>query len=721
MQAVPRRRQRVAVVDVEDHALRGVRRVGRAGPRVSAEPVDLSRPKRADDEVLEGTIVMSTLAGQAKALVTHDRAKGAVRLVLRHGYFVGAGAVAVVQRWRDTHGGGRHERFLRGAEVAGDREAMLEWDARATAERNRRHHRIMDWIEAPLELAKAAALALVVALVGLLVMGALLAAHSRDLGRAIGPLFVAISATAWVVWFVFAYGALLLLGATVGGVVYLWSAGRSRAHLPGWALPPGAVGDGRQVVPDEGAILQALKNLNLAPLNKKFKEGWNPRWVLGTGRDGKGWRTQVELPLGVTVEMINNSKAVLAHNLVRKPVEVWPTEPRNQPGVLDLWVADSGLLTGPVDPYPLLAKGTCDYFRGVPVGIDQRGDVVTGKLMASNYGIAGTMGSGKTSLVIDLLAGGALDPICSLEVYCLAYNVDYDPFEARLDRFVKGDEDEHLEAAMDALRNLADEVTKRGRILAQLGGEETKVTRELAVRDARLKPKLVIFDECQELFRHPQYGEEAKELAIKVMMKARKCAITTVWVTPAPSALSLPRDLAKTTSHAVCFAIRDHQGNDAILGTGAHKAGISATSLIPGEDVGIAMASGFNSAPGLLRTFYIRREKGVDELTPIVERAMEGWIPRQRAGDAPSAPRVADPLTDVAAVLKAEGVERMRTQEVLAFLAEMDRRAYGSWTFTDLKVALPDACAPYKSAGVMVIAADRVTEALADRRDGLDG
>jgi S-DNA-T family DNA segregation ATPase FtsK/SpoIIIE len=180
--------------------------------------------------------------------------------------------------------------------------------------------------------------------------------------------------------------------------------------------------------------------------------------------------------------MINKVKSVLAHNLVRLPVEVWPTEPKNQPGVLDLWVADQGLLTNAVEAYPLLDDGATDYFNGVPVGVDQRGEQVTGKLMGCNYAIAGTMGSGKTSLVIALLCGAMLDPLVEIEVYLLAYNVDYDPMAPRLSVLVKGDEDEKVLAAIEALRRLREEVTQRGKLLGEHGGEETKLTRELAQR-----------------------------------------------------------------------------------------------------------------------------------------------------------------------------------------------------------------------------------------------
>jgi S-DNA-T family DNA segregation ATPase FtsK/SpoIIIE len=660
-----------------------------------------------------------------RTVATHQHTRTAVRGVARHVWFPIAGAGVAAQKWRDAHGASRYERMMRGAEVAGDREALLEWEARDVAEKQRRHDRTMDWLLSPMKLVKAAAVAVMAFTFLLLGLGIILAIADGDIAQVIAPIVGVINLVRWVAWFLAAYGALLLLGATAGGLMYLWALGRNHTQPPAWVAPaPVADGPPRDVVPDEGAILSALRNLNLAPLNKKVKEGWQPRWVLGTGRDGKGWRTQLELPPGVTVEMINDKRDVLAHNLVRLPVEVWATEPKRQPGVLDLWVADQGILSGPVEPWPLLRDGTCDYFKGVPVGIDQRGDTVIGKLMASNYATAGIMGSGKTSLVLNLLLGASLDPLVDIDVYVMAYNVDYDPLRPRLRTLIKGDEDAQITAAIGALRDLRAEVTARGKLLEQLGGDETKLTRAIAERDARMRPRVVVFDECQELFRHPEHGAEAKELAIKVMMKARKCGITLIFVTPAPSADSLPRDLAKTVSHRVCFAIGDHQGNDAILGTGAHKQGITATALVPGEDVGTAMASGFAARPGLLRTHYVRKDAELDQISPVVARAMALLDEAGTTVEAPEPGRKVDPLADIAAVLT--GHKKLRTQEVLSLLAARDRDTYGKWTFSDLKEALPDAAKPYKTGGgVMHVGADRVAEALADRllatHPGTDG
>ncbi|HEY9416156.1 MAG TPA: hypothetical protein VIQ30_15450, partial [Pseudonocardia sp.] len=462
--------------------------------------------RRVGASVVRGTgrAVTGTYTG-AKSVVTHRHTKRGGKLVGRNFWYPVAGGLVLVKQWRDAHGAGRYERMMRQAELTGNLDMLGDWEARDVSEKQRRHDRVMDWVRSPAQLIKAIGIGIAAFAGLLLALGIVLAVTDKDSSWVLAPILGVFSAIRFVVWFLSVYGLTLLSVATAGGGWFLWQTGRSQADPPQWMAPPDTTV--REVIPDEGAILAALRNLNLPALNRKFKEGWTPRWPLATGRDGKGYRTQLELPAGVTVEMINRYKTVLAHNLVRLPVEVWPTEPRDKPGVLDLWVADQGILTDPVELYPLLTEGECDYFKGVPVGVDQRGDLVTGKFMGHNYAVAGTMGSGKTSLIIELLCGAMLDPLVDIEVYVMAYNVDYDPMAPRLSVLVKGDEDEQILAAIGALRALREEVTLRGKLLAELGGEETKLTRAIAAKDARMRPKVVVFDECQELFRHEKYGE----------------------------------------------------------------------------------------------------------------------------------------------------------------------------------------------------------------------
>jgi S-DNA-T family DNA segregation ATPase FtsK/SpoIIIE len=655
----------------------------------------------------------------ARTVATHDRTKTAGKAVVRHACHPVAGAGVVFRRWRDAHGADRYERMMRAAEAAGDHEALLEWETRDVAEKQRRHDRVMDWVKSPKELVKAAAIGIAAVTALLLGLGVVLAVADRDAAEILGPITGVIEAIRFTVWFFSAYGALMLTGGTAVGVLYLWQVGRRHSEPPKWMAPAGAdPAPGRDVVPDEGAILAALRTLGYGPLTRAFKDGWAPRWVSPTTRVGKGYHTQLLLPRQVPVEEIAKRKGVLAHNLLRKPIEVWPTEPKDQPGVLDLWVADQGILTGPVAPWPLLHEGGTNYFAGVPVAVDARGEQITGHLMARNYLIAGIMGSGKSSLVICLLLGAMLDPLVDIDVHVLAYNVDYDAMRPRLNSLVKGDEPEHINAAMATLRDLVGEVSERGRILEELGGEEAKLTREIAERDARMRPRVVVFDEVHELFTHKKHGEEAKELALKVTKKARKTGITLLWITPDADANSLPRGISKTASNRVAFAINDHQGNDAILGTGMHKRGYSATTLVAGEDVGTAMAAGFAKTPGLIRSHYVRKEKGIDEITPVVQRAL---ALREDAGITPAPVqehRQADPLADIRAVLGDR--PRMRTQEVLQRLTERDRATYGEWTAQRLTQYLtPFGAAPYKTEGAMQVSAERIREAITNRDDNM--
>jgi S-DNA-T family DNA segregation ATPase FtsK/SpoIIIE len=646
-------------------------------------------------------------------VVVQVRDNAGYRVTVRHAAYTIGGARILARRAWDARTTARHERMMRAAEAAGNEEMVRTWEQRAYAYRFARHRRRVELLQMVMNAPKAIATGAGAGAGVLLLLGAMLAWANHDVSDVLTPLQVTIELVAWVAFIAGVVWDPLLYALPWLALAAAWAVGRHQHTAPAWALPADA--EDRDVVPDEGAILRALGNLGIAPLNRAIKDGWQPRWVSPTTRSGNGWHTQLQLPMGVTVEMIAGRKNVLAHNLLRKPVEVWPTEPPKLPGTLDLWVADQGSLSGAVPPWPLLSDGTTDYFKGVPVAVSQRGEPIIGKLMAANWMVGGIMGSGKSSLVIALLLGAILDPLVEVEAYVMAYNVDYDPLKPRLRTLVKGDEDEQIEAAVKALRRLRDDVTERGKLLEELGGDTVKLTRELATRDPRMRPKVVVFDECHELFMHKEHGKEAAELAVKVMKKARKVGITLIWVTVSPTADSIPRDVTRNTSHRVAFAVGDHVANDGLLGSGKHKSGVTATTLIPGEDIGTAVTVGFTAKPfEVIRSHYVARdpEKGIDEVTPVVDRALA-----LRDGIEPSADPDqpdADALADVAAVLGDE--QRMLVQEVLHRLAERNPGEYREWSPMDLKRALePHGAEQYKSAGRMVVSRDRVQEAILAR------
>ncbi|MGW6924460.1 cell division protein FtsK [Streptomyces sp. NPDC054950] len=649
-----------------------------------------------------------------RRVVVEAREHDTYRVVVRHGSYLWGGARILTRRAWDSRTAARYERMMRIAEAGGNEELVREWEQRGHAYRQARQKRRIELLQMMVQAPKALALGTAAGIGALLMLGVLIALGTEDTSDVYAPIEAVVDLVRTLAYIAAAVWSPALYALPWLALAGMWAVGRNQRTAPAWALPAG--GDEGGVIPDEGAILRALGNLGIAPLNKAIKAGWQPRWVQPTTRLGNGYHTQVQLPLGVTVEMVNAKKNVLAHNLMRKPVETWPTEPPNQPGILDLWVADQGSLNGVVPPWPLLTEGTTDYFKGVPVAVSQRGDQIIGKLMAANWIVGGIMGSGKTSIVVALLLGAILDPLVIAEVYVMAANVDYDPLRPRLRTLVKGDDPEQLRAALDALRGLAAEVTERGKLLEELGGESTKLTRELALKDARMRPKVVVFDECHELFMSKDYGKEAAELAIRVMKKARKVGITLIWVTVSPTADSIPRDVTRNTSHRVAFAVGDQVANDGLLGSGKYKAGIRATELVPGQDVGTAVTYGFTNKPfEVIRAHYIERdpEKGIDQVTPVVERAMKAYKNDAGVFEVPTF-EPPDPLADTCTVLGDE--PRVGVQEVLHRLAELKPDAYRTWGPADLKKALePYGAQQYKSDGRMVVASDRVRDAILER------
>ncbi|WP_123744641.1 FtsK/SpoIIIE domain-containing protein [Saccharothrix texasensis] len=431
---------------------------------------------------------------------------------------------------------------------------------------------------------------------------------------------------------------------------------------------------------------------------------------------------QLVMPKGVPVEEIVKRKTVFAHNLVRLPVEVWPSEPKGQPGVLDLWVADQGALSGPVEPWPLLdTDGPTDYFAGLPVGINIRGEIVRALLFEKNYAAAGVMGSGKSSLFITLVAGAILDPLVEVDVFVLAENADYEPMKPRLRTLRTGADPDTVKACLDTLRELYTDLDARGKALREHG--ERKVNRKIAAKDTRLRPRVVVIDECQALFMHEEYGEEAADVVTKLISAARKYAVTLLFATPEASTASLPRKVTAVTSCKACFAIGDQQSNDAILGTGSYKAGISAVSLDPATDegpgdVGTAMVRGIMAQPGLLRSFYLTPA----EVTEVTDRAMDlrhGHVPTTTGDDAPEE---VDFLTDLNSVLT--GRKHLRTAEALNALAALRPDHYGKWTSKTLAAALAEVGVPIvkRDSGQSAVDTNDVAEAVTmrDRDAGVD-
>ena len=522
-----------------------------------------------DGEVIgESRVTVLSPAGAVRA-VTAPRP---VRLAGRHAAFVAAGAVVAVRRWHAART--RHERMMRQAELSGNHEAVLAWAQQRELERQHRGERRRDRAETFIALAKAAPWILGVLLVAPAVLGIFWAIDRRSVTAVAEPYIWAAHAVAVAVSVASAAWTAGTIAVPVLIVAALHYLGRHPGeHAPSWAVAAAPEEQDRGLVVTADTVVLALEHIQVAALSRAFKAGWRPTFETLPVRDGRGYQAVFSLPLGVTPDMIADQRPVFARNLHRDEIEVWPSA--GPPGFASLWVADSGAISNSAPGYPLLREGRADVFEGVPGGVVVRGDGVLVPVVGNNGVLGGMMGQGKSNAGRVVMLGCALDPLAELDVFTFANNGDFDAYRPRLARYHKGVEDDTVQAAVEWLHELYEEVGRREGRLAELGAK--KVTRGLAEAHPDMRPVIGLFSECHELFGHPEYGEIAAELATKTVKRARKTAITLWFDTQSSRKEAIPPKLVELVSVNCCFAVKSWRSNDGFLGDGSFAAGIRAS------------------------------------------------------------------------------------------------------------------------------------------------
>jgi S-DNA-T family DNA segregation ATPase FtsK/SpoIIIE len=614
----------------------------------------------------------------SKKVATHEHTKTTGKAVLRHALYVPAGAASVGRRLWDAKSSSLYERQKRAAEAAGDTDRLADWEQRAELFKERRHRRAMDWIEAPAKLVKALVIGAASLIGFLLALGIVLAIANKDIADVLGPITALFDLIRWItVAVTVAWGPLVLATPWVI-VAWLWNEGRRRSQHTGWLqrLQPRTAGDGGVVVTADG-IVRALQNLGVPALNKAFKEDWLPRFELNPVRDGNGFRAVFDLPLGVTPENVADKRPVLARNLYRAEVEVWPSDSGKardgKAGYVDLWVADSGVLSKPAPEYPLLHAGSADVFAGVPVGASQRGDQVLFPLVEANFVAGGLPGQGKSNLCRVIMLGAALDPLAELWVHVFAGNGDFDAYAPRLARYERGTGDEVTETGLNSLRELAAEVDRRETRLAEIGAK--KVTRQLVEKHPDLRPLISLYSECHELFGHKEFGEAAAEYAVQTIKRGRKTGVILGFDTQSSRKEAIPPKLVELVKLNACFAVKTWRSNDGFLGDGSFAAGVRATELRAGRDRGTCLVTGIGEeAFEIVKTHYIEADDdtGYDAAAEVIARAMttvSRGIPTGATASAPVLEASRDLLEDLDEVLGNEPVPAAKVPALLAHLA----------------------------------------------------
>jgi S-DNA-T family DNA segregation ATPase FtsK/SpoIIIE len=443
-------------------------------------------------------------------------------------------------------------------------------------------------------------------------------------------------------------------------------------------------------------VVRALSVLGLAPINQAMAK--NPdaiKFAAPITRDGPGWRADVDLPYGATAAEVIERRDKLASGLGRPLGCVWPEGDHDvSPSRLRIWVGDQDMATSKQPAWPLARSGQVDLFKPFPFGTDPRGRVVELCLAETNTLTGALPGAGKTVALRNQTLAAALDPRAELWVFELKGTGDLEPLEKVAARYASGADDETIEAAFHALRDLRKECARRAKAIKGLPKSvcpDNKVTPQLASRkNLGLHPLVCPIDECQELFSHPVWGKEAGELAEKVIKLGRALGIHLLLATQRPDKNSLPTGVSANVGTRFCLRVMGQLENDMILGTSAYKNGLRAT-MFTKKDRGVGYLVGAADDPQIVRTYYVDAPTAEKiSLRARAAREAAGTLIGHAAGKPiePAAQRRADALLgDLLTVMPADEAKAWN-DDLARRLADLDPATYAGWTGEQLTVAL---------------------------------
>ncbi|KUN03965.1 cell division protein FtsK [Streptomyces yokosukanensis] len=421
-------------------------------------------------------------------------------------------------------------------------------------------------------------------------------------------------------------------------------------------------------------------------------------------RDGPGWRAEVDLPPGVEATAVLEKRAALAAAMRRPISTVWPEADRTaHPGRLVLWVAQRDPAKAGRKLWPLMKDGQADVYEPLPYGFDPRGNLIEITLMYSNLLVGGIPGSGKTSCALAIVLGVALDPTAELWIYELKGSGDLDSVKPICHRYVSGDEDEDLEAALAGMRSGIAEYQRRAAFIRSLPASEVpegrKVTRALAQKypEQNLGPRVIVIDEVQELFTHADYKDEAAALATRLIKKARAYGIILILLTQNPDAPSLPTSVSSSVGTRLCLAVMDWRANNNVLGTSAYERGLRATDISIDEQGTGILARGREGIT--VRAAFIKQTEAEDiAKRALALRTAAGTLSGQSVGALVEELDV-ETIVDHVQAIWPGGVEAVHSHRLVEALATYRPDLYRPWTEMDAtaaSTALSTALKPFK-------------------------
>jgi DNA segregation ATPase FtsK/SpoIIIE, S-DNA-T family len=412
-------------------------------------------------------------------------------------------------------------------------------------------------------------------------------------------------------------------------------------------------------------------------------------------RDGDGWRAVVDMPYGKTFTHALAKRDEIASGIDVLPQQVFLDRDTTSARRLALWVAGRDPLAVPAGRTPLLRAERVDFWAPFPIGVDERGNLVTVCLMWLSILVGAVPRQGKTFSARLLALAAALDPYVRLYVYDFKGSPDWRgfvkvahrcEFGTVIDR--DGDPVERVLADMAALK---EEVGRRNARLSELPKDvcpEGKLTQQIAHNKSLNMPVvLVVLDEVQEGLTHPQHGKALLEMLTYLVKVGPSVGVHFLTSTQKPDERSCPPMFRDQHQARFCLRVTAWQVSDVILGAGAYTEGLDASRLLPSHK-GVGIMRGLTDTGGIVRTHLADGDDADRILTRArALRMAAGTLTGTAAGESTEHAPAVSILDDVLAVVPA-GEARVWSETVVARLAELRPDTYSGWGAEQLAAAL---------------------------------
>ena len=381
-------------------------------------------------------------------------------------------------------------------------------------------------------------------------------------------------------------------------------------------------------------------------------------------RDGDGSRVLVDLPHGRGLKDAVDARDKIASGLDVTESQVFirrdPTSYRRH----TLWVADRDPLAVPVGRTPLLACRQTDIWQPAPLGLDERGQLVTVPLMWSSILISALPRSGKTFAARLLALYAALDPFVKLDVFDAKGSPDWRKFALVADSFAFGLTPTRYglpgDILLATLSQIKADVQDRYHRLSEMPTgicPEGKLTRDIA-RDPRfgMPVRVLVLEEFQEYLDMGDASKEIAALLVFLVKVAPGAGVILIDATQRPSGVGSGAVAQQFTSfrdnHALRFGLRTSswQVSELCLGAGAYSEGLDTSALLP-EYKGVGILRGASDASPTVRTYLADGQDAERILTAARQlRERAGTLSGMALGE--DRPEAAVPVAaDVLAVL----------------------------------------------------------------------